>query len=322
MNYLRIVLLVGLLHTLAWGVNPIRFLTYPQDAASLALAGATQALPIGTMDFFRNPALSDLRSQIGFGVSNIIEYEQFQYAALAMTIPLKGNGTFGWGIVGLFYPGMTRYDETGMALGDFSQYNAAFVVNYSKVLLPFAVGANIKYVQRGFTGLDKNPIGKGIGIDLGMYYNITQQLKLAVVYRLGFQLSWEEGYIEKIPKAIDVGVAWHPTLLGRTPFGFVFNIHQEKNEPVKANLGIRWVLAWQENETPKMAVYGGIGQINFETRTYQVAFQEYFASEKFYSTGVSLRIGTAESANLVLDYSFWMHPVLPNRHMITTKIEF
>ncbi len=304
------------------GMDPTRFLNYPPDAASLAMAGATQALPQGPMDFYVNPALSDLRANWAIGISNIIEYQQFQYAVISMTLPLQSRGTLGMGIIGLFYPGMTQYDETGMSLGEFSQYNGAIYFNYSKVLLPFSFGLNLKYVQRGFSGLDQNPVGKGIGMDLGVYYNITQQLKMALVYRLAFQLSWEQGYVEKVPKAIDLAIAWHPTIFGRNPLGLLVNIRQVKNEPVKANIGLRWVWAWLDARTPKMVVYGGIGQINFETRLYQIPFRDYVGAEKFYSTGVSLRIGTAESFNFAIDYSFWMHPVLPNRHMLTTKFEF
>ncbi|NOX37031.1 MAG: hypothetical protein GXO78_05785 [Calditrichaeota bacterium] len=303
-------------------ISPGYLLELSPDASSLALAGATQALPSGALDIFINPALIEQDGGLRLALSNFVEYRNYQYMALGVTFPFRKYGTMGVGILGLHVPGIQQYDALGMYLGEFSHYNAAVFLSFARKILPWRFGVNLKFLRSGFLGLSKNRAGNGVGMDLGVHYAVYPGVQLGVVYRLAFRVFWGDGYSETIPKSLNLALYWSPKLLGSRFLGSVLGIQQVKGEPAKLNLGIRLAPFRDENKLERLVIYGGMGTVNIETRNLQIDLADYSRAEGVYSTGITLKVGTPGAFVFVLDYCFWWHRVLGNRHLLTTKLEF
>ncbi len=298
------------------GTGPA-FLRFVPDATAIGLGSATQALPLGPMDLFVNPALLDLnRGGLKVGLSNLIEYQLFQYGALVVNFPVSRLGTAGIGLLGLNYPDLSQYDRLGQFQGTFNQYNVALVLAFSRQMLPFSFGAGLKAVQMGFGGLEQGGTGRGYGLDLGFYFTPRQSLKLGVALHTSFTVSWSGGYQEKVPQNLQMGLFWQPHVLGHRLFSFVLGIDQTRDEPARLNGGLRLGFAPNEHSQPTLFLFGGINQLPLETRNQTLELGELTDAERTFTAGAELRI-----RHLWLSYAAWFHNQLNVRHLITTKFE-
>ena len=319
----KILFLIVLLANIAKSQNPGYILTIPPDANSLALAGATQASYTNALSIFINPALLAVPKSFSFAISNIIEYKDYQYGAMGMVFPIKNYGTAGVGLAGISIPNIQQYDQFGSYVKDFNFYNMAILIGYAQQWLPLQFGVDLKYLLQGYSGLNDNPTGHGFGIDIGIHYIALPNFKIGIVYRWSFHLVWTGGYTETIPKTIDIGLNWQPRPFGWKWINLLWNLHQEKGAPVKLGLGFKLVpLLSGDDGTEHLVFYGGIGRINIETRTKQITLSEYAPLERTYTFGIGLRLGHKKSFLWGLDYCYWMHSILNDRHLLTIKTEF
>ncbi|RMG66874.1 MAG: hypothetical protein D6715_05875 [Calditrichaeota bacterium] len=293
------------------------FLRVVPDAAGAGLGGASQALPLGATDLFTNPALLDLnRGSVQVALSNLIEYNLFQYGALAVSFPLGQMGTAGVGLVGLNYPDLARYDQVGQLMGTFNQYNVALLLAFSRQMLPFSVGAGLRVVQMGFGGLEGGNTGRGFSLDLGFYFTPRQSLKMGLSLHTGYAISWRGGYQEAVPRQLQLGFLWQPPLLGQRLIGFVWGIDQVRDEPARLNAGVRLGFGFNQAGQPALAFFGGMNRLPLETRNQAIELGQLTSAERIYTAGAQLRIGSVR-----VSYAAWLHSRLPLRHLLTTKFE-
>lgn len=235
-------------------------------ARSLGMGKAYVAIP-GEPDsiFLNSAALSEVPN---WGVTSM--YTQLMgevnYLLLGGVRPL-GEDAIGIGMLGASVGGIqsaTRDPVTGLLsleAGTTTYYNNIYYLSYGrKVQDKLSAGLSLKLYSQGFTGGNS---GSGYDADLGLIYELREDLKLGFLQRnfvpasLGAKIKWNDGKEDGILTSSRVGLRYK---LGAYNFNAdyeFFPTQQDKSSLLK--LGAEWWL------TPTFALRAGSDQDPSET---------------------------------------------------------
>ncbi|OGH97323.1 MAG: hypothetical protein A2X42_10675 [Candidatus Margulisbacteria bacterium GWF2_38_17] len=141
---------------------------------------------------------------------------EIDYRILGFSFPLWGS-TLGFGINSISVgqvPYATSFDPVNgnpvLAQKDYSNnlYQVSISHSFGSVWdqgLPLTLGCSLKYFQQGILGVA--PLsGSGIGIDLGMIYELRKNLALAFVLKNPYaKVSWQTGRKESLDRSLLAG---------------------------------------------------------------------------------------------------------------------
>lgn len=140
-----------------------------------------------------------------------IYYEFFSYVQ-----SVEGWGTVGGNVTFLSYGNITRTDESGRDLGDFSAFDIALTLSYGTALSPSLSGglsARVIYSHLSSIGAGKEKgsgTSTGLALDVGLLYKLHPRLNLGVaVTNLGPDISYiDVSQADPLPRNLAVGFAW------------------------------------------------------------------------------------------------------------------
>ncbi|MFC1478032.1 S-layer homology domain-containing protein [Candidatus Margulisiibacteriota bacterium] len=146
--------------------------------------------------------------------------KEYDYVLASGAVPCGKYGTFGLSYIGAYTDADQRRDIYGNPLGKMGYSDSLFMLSWGIPLRnlwrphigedKMAIGASLKYYQKGFTGEapTKNS-ASGLGLDLGYQYKINRWTNLGLVWKnvMLNRISWETGTYGNLPSSLKVGIA-------------------------------------------------------------------------------------------------------------------
>jgi hypothetical protein len=144
-------------------------------------------------------------------LANDIYYEFFGYVE-----NVEGWGTIGANITFLSYGKITRTNEAGVEIGDFSAFDIAFTVSYGTPLttnLSGGISAKVIYSHLAELGAGREKgsgTSTGMALDFGLLYRIDPRLSLGMALtNLGPDVSYiDVSQADPLPRNLAIGLAW------------------------------------------------------------------------------------------------------------------
>ena len=211
------------------GKRMFEFLNLPTNARTAGLGGvvvsATQSDP--TM-FLSNPALLSEKDHNMLSMSHLGFYADVKYSSFTYARRTNKLGTIGVGIQRMSYGSIDSYDASGNVIGKFDAAETALTISKSHRLGPFALGANLKFVQSGIYTFSASALLMDIG---GTFTHPEKELVVAMTMKnLGVLLSdYTATSSGNLPLDVQVGVTFKPQYM---PFRFTFTAYNLNREGV------------------------------------------------------------------------------------------
>jgi hypothetical protein len=191
------------------------------DARSVALAGASAALPNGCYGIFSNPAslgfVSGMQAVVGFRPRG----DGILSAPVAYALNREGIGTFGAGLYGLTSGNVAVFNESGVLLaGQFSRVDniAGSAAWARRIGEYFSAGAAFKGFYTAISGYEEGRAVRwsadALALDCGLQCSMmNSRLVYGFVARnIGFVRSGfekgDDGY--SLPSGVEIGVSYVP----------------------------------------------------------------------------------------------------------------
>ena len=220
------------------GTSTFSFLELTNSARIAALGGKIISNPDKDLSFVHdNPALLD-RSMSEHLVMNYVNYFagiNFGYVSYAQKF--NKAGIFASGLNYINYGTFIKADPTGQITGQFSAFELALNLFWSKMLIDstLSVGVNLKPIYSQLETYNSF----GLAVDAGLIYYGQKGFSAAFVIRnLGLQIKpYTPGNYESIPLNIQLGITQK---LEHAPFRFSV-LYQHLN---------KWELSYDKNCNP------------------------------------------------------------------------
>ena len=200
------------------GTATYTFLEITNSARLAALGGKNISIRSNDLNLvYDNPAMLDtlMNQQLVLNYLNYFAGINYGYAAYAQKFPKLGMLAFGLNYIN--YGKFIEADETGIITGDFSAFELAMNIFWSKMLIDstLSVGVNVKPIYSQMETYNSF----GLAFDLAANYFNKKGFSAALVVRnLGSQLKpYTERNYEKIPLNIQLGITQK---LAHAPFRF------------------------------------------------------------------------------------------------------
>jgi hypothetical protein len=199
------------------GERPFSFLNIDYDARTIAMGGASIALPSDLVGVFTNPAAAGYISQheVLCGVRSYIQ-DVFG-GPIGYAMPYSNFGTFGVNLVTLSYGSMKQVDE-GPDMRPvytdikWSAYSVAGQISWSKIVmeklsLGVALRGLYERLASSATGFSEN----AACVQAGMQYRMNDSRLILglVLSNAGFMVSRQESDL-KLPLTLTAGVSYVP----------------------------------------------------------------------------------------------------------------
>lgn len=234
------------------GTTIFDFMNISYDARTVALAGASTALPNDCYGMFSNPAalgyVNTRQAVIGYRSVGTGVYG----SPLAYAFPRKGMGVFGAGVYGLTSGNIAVTDigpDGGeLFTSEFSRAdNFAGCATWALMLSEsFSFGAAVKGFYTSIKGFEDGASERwsadGLACDLGVQCRFMNSRLIYgfVAHNLGFIRSGFEkndcGY--SLPYGFDIGVSYVPRYLEN--LRVVFDLSQKNNDYLSFKPGAEW----------------------------------------------------------------------------------
>ncbi|MGK7397157.1 MAG: type IX secretion system protein PorQ [Candidatus Cyclobacteriaceae bacterium M3_2C_046] len=186
------------------------FTDVPSNARLGALGGVNVSLADQDLNlFFSNPALLGIQNSNHVSVSHIPYYGDIRLNSVAYAHSMGDSSIWAGGVHYLNYGQMERYDETGMAQGEFSAREYLVALGYSHQVDQFRIGINLKYAG----SVIDNYQATALLFDLGaVFKHPDQDIVIGLVIRnAGFMLSeYTEIGGSSLPFDVQVGGSIKP----------------------------------------------------------------------------------------------------------------
>lgn len=298
------------------------FLRLSPDAISRSIGGPNQANSVGADDIFINPALLSKHAGRELQFSSIIHSDFFQYVNGAFSLPITRADHVGFGLLWANVPDIQEFEIDGLNTGDYDNYQFAILVGYSRSLSLFSIGANIKYLQLGFSNSEPENIANAVGFDIGVHYIIRKTLKFGFIFQNVFDIEWESKDRRSIPRRIGLAAAWAPTLFAKDFLQILSGLMQLEAEPLQLNIGMIVTLFQNKTGLHDLNVRFGYGNYELTSPSQTSDFENLTEWERNFRVGVGLHMGFSKNLDLGLDYCFQIEKDLDNQHIITTSLSF
>ena len=190
-------------------------------ARSIAMGNTGVAAPSRGYSFYYNPALSGLQNRKIFSTGyNFMSLDRHVYfLTFSMKVPPGAGLSLGWLQSGT--GNLHSYNSIGEDTGEINHSAHAIYGSFSRQFTDrFSVGVTIKvlleYINDGSSSFDYS--SKGVGGDVGIFYQATDELGLGVVYKdIGSKLKanteniFERGgtTIDDFPRLLRFGAFYH-----------------------------------------------------------------------------------------------------------------
>jgi len=200
------------------GTSTFSFLELTNSARVAALGGKNISIPDDDLNFvYDNPAMLDTNMNKQLVINYINYFAGINYGYVSYAKNFAKAGMFATGLNYINYGKFIKADETGKITGQFSAFELAVNVFWSKVLIDstLSVGFNLKPVYSQMETYNSF----GLAVDGGLSYFGKKGFSAALVIRnLGTQIKpYTEGNYEKIPLNIQLGITQK---LAHAPFRF------------------------------------------------------------------------------------------------------
>jgi hypothetical protein len=255
--------ILGLFATTSIAVEAVDIGSLGTGARSLALSKAFTAIADDSGSILTNPAGLGFADKWSVSTMQTKILDRANYQMVSGALPTQ-YGTFGMAFMGVNTPAGYVNDGTG-TLSDatpISYSDSMYVVSYGREvnntpdLGKVAVGANIKYYAKGFTG-DSSVTGysaTGTSTDLGLMVTRDENSSYGVTLQnIGGNVAWSTGQNEEFESKAKVGGAWKVpsrNLLITSDLDIALN----GNNPATVKIGTEW------NPISMLAIRAGLGQ--------------------------------------------------------------
>ncbi|MFC1596018.1 S-layer homology domain-containing protein [Candidatus Margulisiibacteriota bacterium] len=189
-------------------------------AAVLGMGGCQVAMPNDAYSALLNPAGLSRISVIKATSMYASLSKEFDYSLASGILPLGKYGTIGLSYTGASTDADYKRDNNGNPEGKMGYADTLLQLSWGiplrKIWRPhlgeerMAVGAALKFYQKGFTGTAlSSSSASGMGLDLGYTYKINKWSNMGVVWKniLLNSVNWESGTTGVLPSVIKVGYA-------------------------------------------------------------------------------------------------------------------
>lgn len=202
-----------------------RFLELNQHAKAAALGGNHPAIESADFSLFTiNPAYLSLEQNQNLQASYINHLDDISFGSASYQHNFEGIGSFGISLHVLGYGDLTRFDEFGNDLGNFSANDLSLSIGYAmEITENVHIGALVTGIYSSLDTFNSSAISGSAGI---YYLSGNKRTQLGASLRhAGFQLSTFNGRREPLPFDISIGAAHK---LETLPFRFYIttrNLH-------------------------------------------------------------------------------------------------
>jgi len=202
-----------------------QFLDLNQHARSAAVGGHHPAFESPDFSLFTlNPAFLSMDQNHTLQVSYINHISDVNFGSASFHKSFEKIGSFGASLHVLNYGELTRFDETGNDLGDFSAND-----------LSLSIGWAIQLKEQWHAGVALTTIYSSLGSfnssaltgTAGIFYNsVSNRTQLGASFRhAGYQLSTFNGRQEPLPFDISIGIVHKLQTLPFRLYGTLRNLH-------------------------------------------------------------------------------------------------
>ncbi len=223
------------------GTSTYSFLELTNSARLAALGGKNISNPDKDLNFvYDNPSLLDTTMSKHLVINYVNYYAGINYGYVSYARNIKNVGIFASGLNYINYGKFVKADETGKITGEFSAFELALNLFWSKTLIDsvLSVGINLKPIYSQLETYNSF----GLAVDAGITYYGKNGLSAAMVIRnFGSQIKpYTQGNYEEIPLNIQLGLTQK---LEHAPFRFSF-LYQYLN---------KWDLRYDKNANPSFS---------------------------------------------------------------------
>lgn len=220
------------------GSSTFSFLELTNSARLAALGGKNITIPDIDLSFVHdNPALLDTSMSDHLVLNYVNYFAGINYGYVSYARKFNKAGMFASGLNYINYGTFIKADHTGQITGQYSAFELALNLFWSKVLIDSAlsVGVNLKPIYSQLEAYNSF----GLAVDAGLTYYGKKGLSAALVIRnLGSQIKpYTRGNYENIPLNIQLGLTQK---LEHAPFRFSV-LYQHLN---------KWDLKYDKNGNP------------------------------------------------------------------------
>ncbi len=302
------------------GDNAAAFLKIPVDAEVTALGDASTAIDSRVSALFYNPAaMATLEKDFNLFASSRFGLLESTYNVLAFAYHSK-IATFAFGWINLGIDKIPHRDSQNNYIGDMSSSQNAYFLSVAKTLLgSYSVGVSLKYVQIGFDLMDEQPVGSGLGLDLGLIYRFSNNLRFGLYLQDNFEIKWSSEVSDKSPLTLKLGAVYKPSFLNKN-FGFHADIVQRQSFPLTTNIGMHYTFDFGQ-VVQNITLRAGVANVYFESRDLSPTASELIGNNISYSAGLGMTFLVAD-LNVGFNYAFKSHSYLDNAHFTSLVIEY
>jgi len=202
-----------------------QFLDLNQHARSAAIGGNHPAIESADFSLFTlNPAFLSLEQNHTFQASYINHISDINFGSASFHKSFDNIGSFGASLHVLNYGELTRFDELGNDLGDFSANDLSLTLGWAvKLKERWHAGIAITGIYSSLDSFNSTAITTSAGIFFNSTNNRTQVG--ASLQHAGYQLSTFNGRQEPLPFDINIGIAHKLQTLPFRLYATARNLH-------------------------------------------------------------------------------------------------
>ncbi|MCF6241629.1 MAG: type IX secretion system protein PorQ [Bacteroidales bacterium] len=284
LNILFFLLLFFSLNAQIGGTYTYSFLEITNSARLAALGGKNISIPTTDLNLvYDNPAMLDTGMSQQLVLNYLNYFAGINYGYVAYANKFEKAGMFAAGLNYINYGKFIKADETGKITGEFSAFELAMNIFWSKVLIDstFSVGINLKPIYSQMETYSSF----GLALDAGLQYRNKKGLSAGLVIRnFGTQLKpYTQGNYEKIPLNIQLGISQK---LAHAPFRF----------SVLYNYINQWDLSY--NKADNIA-YSAVAPTKTELEAFKISTVDNFFRHFIYG----LEFVPSRNFNLLFGYN-------------------
>ncbi|MFH1258331.1 MAG: hypothetical protein ABII74_00710 [Elusimicrobiota bacterium] len=340
---LAVILLVGNCLPVFAGTNPAAFLDLGEGARALGMGGAFVSVADDYTAAYWNPAGLGLLEKISVGtmVQSLAgsewdgmkeitpKHQFFSFVLPANRLSFIGgmlSGAAGFSWIRTQLNDIPHTLDTGVSAGSFTDREDGYIFSYGREIFEreLFLGGNFKFIQQGFSGISGGN-ASGWGLDGGLLYRLTDNLRLGLVVQKGIEMKWENGHRDIGGLREKLGLNYQ--YLGRDKIkGIVaFDVEQTKKEPLLGRMGTELKFfpeLWSGGMNSKFK----INNIGLRAGLDGYTLEDRYGTKSKMNSDLNWTFGFGVdsdlfSQNLALDYSFGSHR-LGDQHRISLGLNF
>ncbi len=276
------------------------------DARSIAMGNAlTAGIDLNYPAYFNPAGVATVSKRTLLFTHQFLSLDRRQ-SVISFTIPLPPVGGISVGWISAGVNDIDGRNLAGVHTKDLNASEDAVLISFGIAPIKhFQVGGTVKILQNQLPNIDRNIVGKGVGFDFGVLYNLNDNLNFAFVI-----------------KNINSAYQWSNKLtddLGR--------IYKDKF-PIQIRTGMQYKIN-------SVIIVGDVGSYLAENKLlgldYRIGTEYSFNDNYFFRTGfrnnrfafgVGLEYNQFDKFTSLIDYTFVIEPVAGLTHIISYAINF